>query len=183
MESPPSYSQTSSPPSVPNSSRTLKLIVGKRSICLPRADSDKHEKCCDISQAEAYLDHARDFHAFSLTRLGWAIQHNAGAAAVERYLSSFDAKQVKSFFSAVVGGRVFMESFPILFFAVEQNSPEIVRVLCKAGADPNQKSLPKGFPPLAYAVLSAEYDLSDTTDTLIALLAEGADPVQLPSDM
>ena len=78
---------------------------------------------------------------------------------------------------------MFTDSFPILFFAVEQNSPEIVRVLCKAGADPSRKSESTALPLLAYVIVSAEYDLSDTTDTLIALLAEGARPEQLPSDL
>ncbi|KAL8817298.1 MAG: hypothetical protein Q9191_008173 [Dirinaria sp. TL-2023a] len=152
-------------------------------IFLPPADADQHEKCCRIRDAEAYLDHAKDFHAFSLTRLAWAIQHGAGAASIERYLNSFENAKVSPYLSPAVKCDTYTNSYPILFFAVEQNSPEIVRVLCKAGADPSKKAEPWALPLLAYTILSSENSLSDTTDTLIALLAEGARPEQLSSDM
>ncbi len=73
--------------------------------------------------------------------------------------------------------------FPILFFAVEQNSPDMVRVLCKAGADPGGRAKPSGMPILPYTVISSEYDLSDKTDTLLALLAKGANSRDVPFGM
>ena len=92
-------------------------------------------------------------------------------------MDAFEPAKVKSYLSPTVNG------FPILFYAAEQNSPELVRVLCKAGAVLGDRSELIGLPLLAYTVLSAEYDLTDTTDTFIALLAEGAWPEQLPIDM
>lgn len=60
-------------------------------------------------------------------------------------------------------------------------------MLCKAGADTNLHNysflLPWGVPVLAYTIISAEYNLSDTTDTVLALLAMGADPRDVPKDM
>ena len=61
-------------------------------------------------------------------------------------------------------------------------------MLCEAGADPSQKYEPLGMPAetiplLAYAVMRAEDDLSDTTDSIVALLAKGADPKAIPKDM
>ena len=74
--------------------------------------------------------------------------------------------------------------YPILFFAVEHNSPELVRLLCRAGADPRKPArLLNNLPVLAYCIMTAEYNLSDTTDTLSALLAMGADPYDLPQDL
>ena len=78
--------------------------------------------------------------------------------------------------------------FPILYFAVERNSPELVRTLCDAGAQPSQRMRPLGLaiirpPVLGYAIFSAEYNLVDTTNTVIALLAKGADPADVPKDM
>lgn len=78
--------------------------------------------------------------------------------------------------------------YPILYFAVERNSPEIVRILCNAGANPSQRMVPSGIsivalPLLAYSVISAEYDLSDRTDLVISLLAMEADPNDIPKDM
>ena len=152
-------------------------------ILLPRVSADEKGKCCQFNEPEACLDHSRAFHAFSLPRLAWAIQHGAGVASIERYLNNFETAKVKSYLAQAVPGDTCTNRYPILFFGVERNSPEIVRVLCKAGADPSQKAEPWALPLLAYTILSGEYDLSDTTDTLIALLAEGARPEQLPSDM
>ena len=45
-------------------------------------------------------------------------------------------------------------------------------MLCKAG-----------FPVLSCAILSAEYALSDMTDTVMALLSAGANPHDVPQDM
>lgn len=152
-------------------------------ITLPSVHADKQGECCDISHAEAYLDHAKDFHVFSAMRLAWAIDNQAGAASIERYLNSLDPDQVRSSLDTLIFGFGSAgDYFPILFFAVKQNSPEIVRILCKAGADPSRTSL-TSLPLLVYTILSAEYELSDTTDTLIALLAEGARPDQVPRDM
>lgn len=152
-------------------------------IILPAVYADVQGDCCNISHAEAYLDHAKDFHVFSVMRLAWAIENKAGAASIERYLNSPDPDRVKSSLDTLIFGfRSSGDYFPILFFAVKQNSPEIVRILCKAGADPSRASL-ASLPLLVYTIVSAEYELSDTTDTLIALLAEGAMPEQVPSDM
>jgi len=158
----------------------------KLPVFLPQIDgidAERFNDCCNITQAESFLDHAKDFHAFSLEKLAWAMQHQADVASIERYLNSFDPATVKSQLSSPLKDCTSADVFPILFFAVEQNSPEIVRVLCKAGADPSKGSEPTGLPLLAYTILSAEYDLSDTTDTLIALLAEQAKPEQVPCSM
>ena len=39
------------------------------------------------------------------------------------------------------------------------------------------------MPLLVYAVMRAEYDMSDTTDAIVALIAKGADPNDVPKDM
>lgn len=180
----PSMDSTPSSPVV--KSETANTSITRQSILplfLSKADADIHAKCCNIIQADAYLDHARDFHAFSLTRLAWAMQHHANISTIERYLNGFDSAKVKLFLASTISVRMYQEAYPILFYAVEQNSPELVRVLCKAGADPGRKSEPTAIPLLAYTIISAEYSISDTTDTLLALLAEGAHPSQIPTDM
>jgi len=132
------------------------------------------------------LEHARYHHDFSLQRLAWAIQVLLDPECIKGYLDGYDAIKVKS---ALAWDRVSANDlhFPILYFAAERNSPEIVRLLCKAGADPylHNFSYPEtwGVPVLAYTILSAEYALSDTTDTVLALLAMGANPKDVPKDM
>lgn len=66
--------------------------------------------------------------------------------------------------------------------------PEIVSILCHAGAKPNQSislygSAIFGLPLLPYTILSIEYKLADTTETVVALLAMGASPYDVPKDM
>ena len=75
------------------------------------------------------------------------------------------------------------EFYSILFFAVEQNSPELINILCTAGASPKDRVMPLGLPVLIYCVISAEYGVTDITNTLIALLAAGANPMNVPKDM
>lgn len=150
---------------------------------MPKIKSDGWDRCCQLIEEGNYLDHAKNHHVFSLDRLAWSIQRNADPQCIERCLNSFDPEKLKKDINWTVKGRMAMEMFPILFFAVERNSPEIVRVLCKAGANTNKRAQPSALPILLYTVLTSEYDLSDTTDTMIALLASGANPDQVPTDM
>ena len=76
----------------------------------------------------------------------------------------------------------------MLYFAVERNSPKISSMLCEAGADPSQKYrlsdlATEPIPLLAYTILRTEHDISDTTDSLVALVAKDADPEDVPKDM
>ena len=56
-------------------------------------------------------------------------------------------------------------------------------MLCQEGADVDCRAEPSGIPLLAYTVMSADYNLCATTNTLIALLAMGANPTNIPRDM
>ena len=132
---------------------------------------------------DATLDHRADHHAFAVNTLAWAIQNQLSTKCIERYISKFTQSLVKSQICFGVYAGFGVPSCPILFFAIEQNSPELIRLLCKAGALVGQKATPSGLPPLAYAVLSAEYSLVDTTDVIITLLAIGAEPKDIPEDM
>lgn len=120
--------------------------------------------------------------------LAWAIQNKADPKSIKRYVDTLSlqkaGKKLRTELALTPGGPF----FPILYFAVERNSPEIVRILCNAGANPSDRARLLGLsiiklPLLAYTVLSAENDLSDTTDTMIALLAMGANPGDVPKDM
>lgn len=141
----------------------------------------------DLSHPRLELEHKGLFESFSLVHLAWAIQRKVDPQCVKAYLDQYGVAEIKSALCAHVQVPTKHMQCPILFFAAEANSPEIVRILCKAGADPNMRILPFGawtcLTVLSYAVLSAEYGLSDTTDTVLALLAMGACPSQIPSDL
>ena len=106
------------------------------------------------------------------------------AECIERYLESCGASQMqRRLLDPIPSTTERGARYPILFFAAERNSPEIVNMLCQRGATAAGRAEPSGIPLLAYTVMSAEYNLSDTTDILIALLAMGASPNDLPRDM
>lgn len=109
-----------------------------------------------------------------------------GETCIERYLTQHDESEIADRLcqSVKLGTRF----FPILYFAAERNSPEIVRILCHAGAKPSNSIGLCGYavfslPLLPYTILSAEHKLTDTTETVVALLAMGADPHNVPKDM
>ena len=120
---------------------------------------------------------------FSLTKVAWAIQNKLSPQCIERYITDFDPTFVASSISLSVPVGFGLPCCPILFYAIEQNSPELMRILHKAGAHVDSRTFPIGLPALAYAVLCAEYTSVDTTDVLITLLAIGANPRDIPEDM
>ena len=150
---------------------------------LPRVKIEATESCCSTVVEDATLDHRADHHAFAVNTLAWAIQNQLSIRCIERYINKFAQSVIKSQICFEMYAGFGLPSCPILFFAIEQNSPELIRLLCKAGAIIGQRTSPSDLPPLAYAVLSAEYNLVDTTDVLITLLAIGADPNDIPMDM
>ena len=118
----------------------------------------------------------------------WAIQNGVSETRVERYLSQHNESDIAARLCLSVQTTLGAPIFPILYFAAERNSPEIVRILCHAGAKPTQSISPHGsavfgLPLLPYAILSTGYELSDTTETVVALLAMGASPHDAPKDM
>lgn len=149
------------------------------------------DPCCDDGEHDddpnASLSHAASFHInFSLQHLAWAIQNQADPNSVATYLRSYNKSIVELELGTELEIAPGGQFFPILYFAVERNSPEIVRTLCDAGAKPSQRMRPLAIirpPVLAYAVLNAEYNLVDTTNIVIALLAKGADSGDVPKDM
>lgn len=116
------------------------------------------------------------------------MQHGADPKSIKRYLQTFSASTVATELGTELNLASGGPCFPILYFAVERNAPDLVRILCEAGAKPEQRMRSSGIniirvPLLAYAVFSAEYDLTDTNSTVITLLAMGANPGDVPRDM
>ena len=157
-------------------------------LFLPKIFREHFDKCCNFRNTEAYLDHATEVHDFSLQNLAWAIQNGVSEKCIERYLTQHNEPEIAEKLCQPVQTTLGAPSFPILYFAAERNSLEIVRILCHAGANPAQSIIPYdsttfGLPLLPYTILSAEYKLVDTTETVVALLAVGASPYDVPKDM
>ncbi|CAF9942272.1 MAG: hypothetical protein ALECFALPRED_009644 [Alectoria fallacina] len=155
---------------------------------LPKIVPQQFEKCCYSKSSDAYLDHAKENHEFSVFNLAWAIQNGVGEKCIERYLTQHNESEIAERLCQSMQTAPGAPFFPILYFAAERNSPEIVRILCHAGAKPSQSiglygEAIFGLPLLPYTILRAEHQLSDTTETVVALLAMGASPHDVPKDM
>ena len=77
--------------------------------------------CCDHNEPSAYLDHSRNAHPFSLSRLAWAIQQGVDAICIARYLEGSNTGIVAPILSQQ-GVRDEYSSYPILFFAGRSSS-------------------------------------------------------------
>ena len=126
------------------------------------------------------MDHAKDFHDIDTNLIAYAIQEKFDPKIIKRYIQAFPEAIARAALLKPVWRPFDQPGLPILFYAVQQHSPEIVRIMCEAGADPSQRAQPSGMPLLTYTILSAEYEMVDMTDTLVALLAMGADPGDVP---
>ncbi|KAL8712466.1 MAG: hypothetical protein Q9220_003314 [cf. Caloplaca sp. 1 TL-2023] len=150
---------------------------------LPKARPLYLNLCCALSEDDTTLDHLGGCHDFDIDALAWAIQNGLSPSCISRYIDRWDIPKIEQGLRQPVNKYTIAQTYPILFYAVERNSPELIRLLCHRGVDPNGPGEPENLPILAYAIISAEYSLSDTTDCLFTLLAMGADPYQLPRDM
>ncbi|KAL8807099.1 MAG: hypothetical protein Q9182_000932 [Xanthomendoza sp. 2 TL-2023] len=157
-----------------------------RPFFLPKVEPWLLNTCCyPLTNDDSTLDHIRGCPGFDIDTLAWAIQNGLSTNCIDRYLKGWNAAKIKEALCTPVTSSFNerLHNCPILFFAIERNCPTLVRLRCQAGADPGQPAQPPKLPVLAYCIMTAEYDLSDTTDTLSALLAMGADPYDLPQDM
>ncbi|KAL8753971.1 MAG: hypothetical protein Q9199_004665 [Rusavskia elegans] len=150
---------------------------------MPKVQPWHLNTCCTLTSDDSSLDHLGECQDFEIEALVWAIQNDLSVSCVERYLKRWNASRIKQELNKPVKIRFEHKLYPVLFFAVERNCPELVRLLCGAGANPAQQALPTRLPVLAYCIISAEYQLSDTTGVLFTLLAMGANPYDLPQDM
>lgn len=150
---------------------------------MPRVQPRHQDTCCTLTTDDSCLDHLGECQDFDVEALAWAIQNGLSTSCIDRYLRRWDAPRIKKALCKPVKIIFNGKLYPVLFFAVERNCPNLVRLLCRAGADPAQAAQPSNLPVLAYCIMTAEYELSDTTDALFALLAMGADPYDLPQDM
>ncbi|KAL8867176.1 MAG: hypothetical protein Q9174_005828, partial [Haloplaca sp. 1 TL-2023] len=139
--------------------------------------------CCSLMLDDSSLDHLGTCRPFDIDALAWAIQNGLSHSCIERYLKQqVPSTLTEELCSPVLRGSA-DSTFPILFFAVEKNDPEMIRMLIQAGADPMATTQHPKIPLLAYCVINAEYGIIDSNDCLSALLAMGASPYSLPVDL
>ena len=96
------------------------------------------------------------------------------------YIDRFDAATVRSNINELDYCARLNLAVPVLFFAVEYGSLDIIRILVKAGADVEARTFQWQIPILAYVVLLSDVDKKDTTEVFKLLLALSANPKQIP---
>ena len=99
----------------------------------PKIKIETPESCCSAVVEDATLDHRADHHAFAVKTIAWAIQNQLSTKCIERYISKFAQSLVTYQIRLPVYAGFGVPTCSILFFAIEQNSPELIRLLCKAG--------------------------------------------------
>ncbi|KAL8823713.1 MAG: hypothetical protein Q9191_005612 [Dirinaria sp. TL-2023a] len=160
---------------------------GKPKITLPFILPKIRAKAVDVldnkEAVDATLDYLKDNSEFSVEILAWAIQNGISVPCIERYVRKEPATSIEYELGVAVETKTLDPGYPILFFAVERNSPKLIKLLCSLGACSKQRALLSKLPVLAYAVISAENQVLDTTPTVIALLASGANPRDIPEEM
>ena len=153
----------------------------KLPILLNDASPPFSSSCCDVLIAEAWLQHMQERHAFDIRVLVHIIQVQFDINSIKGYLNAFPETSVRSTLRCPVPAKsMFSPTYPVLFYAAQQNSPELVRVLCEAGANPDHRAAISGLPLLVYLITSAENEHIDVTETLSALLAMGCSPYAVP---
>ena len=119
---------------------------------------------------------AIDEHAaFDIRELVAWMQYGATLRAVQQYLGRFD--------EAVVQGHINddLEGFPAMFYAVETNKEDMLRLWVSYGGDIASVHKLSRVPLLAFAIMHGENIQSDTTLMTATLLSLGASPELIPS--
>lgn len=70
-----------------------------------------------------------------------------------------------------------------MFYAVKRDCPDSIHLLAKYGLDPNIAAFEDQIPLLAYAIMSAWFNLQNGTEVVRALLTVGAKAEAIPADM
>jgi hypothetical protein len=132
---------------------------------------------------ERFLEESARALFFSPRVIAWALQTKQPLREIQTYISHFDADTVSGRINEPIACVGLAEAIPILSFAVEHGSLDLIRSLLKAGANVGARSSRWQMPVLAYAVLLYDVDKRDTTEVFKLLLALGANPNQIPQDM
>lgn len=109
------------------------------------------------------------------------MQNSFSFEHLKKYLESYRTEEVRDKLNVKI--EIHDISLTVLFFAVERNCTKTVRLLLELGALPNARMAPRSVPVLAFAILHAENDLTNTTDVVTSLLGLGASPYDIPKDM
>jgi hypothetical protein len=104
-------------------------------------------------------------------------QNEIDSAKLLDYFSCFADEEIARNIS------LWVEGVPAVFYAVQGNDPEIVRIWIEHGGDVNTRNPTNGVPLLGFAILNAITIRKDTSAVVATLLSLGADASNIPKSM
>ncbi|KAK8237684.1 hypothetical protein HDK90DRAFT_509386 [Phyllosticta capitalensis] len=119
----------------------------------------------------------------SVKTLAAAIQNECSPGMIKSYIQSYDTKDTEKI---VKSGVKPVEDvgylWSVIFFAIERNSADILRILLEIpGMNPNARSASEPrLPAHVFAIIMSKWTLRDTTEIVETLLAFGANPDAIP---
>ncbi|KAK8253176.1 hypothetical protein HDK77DRAFT_173269 [Phyllosticta capitalensis] len=119
----------------------------------------------------------------SVKTLAAAIQNECSPAVIKSYIRSYEAKDIKKVVRTGVKPTENVDEYwGVIFFAIERNSAEVLRILLDTpGMDPNAMSASEPrLPAHVFAIISSKWTLRDPTEVVQTLLAYGASPEAIP---
>ncbi|KAK5136796.1 hypothetical protein LTR08_002092 [Meristemomyces frigidus] len=134
-----------------------------------------------VSLADIDVDHILAAQAFpimfSAETLAAGLAQGCSAGAVKAYLQSYPRSQVEQRISMLV-----KYCHPVLFYAIERNCVDCVRLLLEHGCSPKALDV-YNVPALAFAVMRSFWTCVNPTEVVKTLLGLGAEPESVPKDM
>ncbi|KAL6873091.1 P-loop containing nucleoside triphosphate hydrolase protein [Trichoderma novae-zelandiae] len=179
QSSPPS-NKTSRLPSVASTSRRASLDMGYESDAqesTPGSDESSHSQEWDFTLPRLPLLEIFTEDDFSPDSLASAIQHGGTVHRLREYLNNYDSALLKQDINANVMG------FPLIFYAVESNDENMVRLFIHFGATASAVYETSQVPLLAFAIMCGETLQLDTTNMVSVLLSKGASPYAIPLEL
>ncbi|KAL7819969.1 P-loop containing nucleoside triphosphate hydrolase protein [Trichoderma gracile] len=143
-----------------------------------RSDESSRPKEWDFALPRLPLLEILEKDDYSPDSLASVIQRgDVTVQKVEDYLKEYDPLFLKRDIIANVMG------FPLIFYAVESNDVNMVRLLIRFGASASAVYEAYRVPLLAFAIMCGETLQADTTNMVSLLLSKGASPYVIPMDL
>lgn len=120
-------------------------------------------------------DPTTDYETFDLREVVAWQQYGASLKVIQGYLDRFEEKEIREHINDEI------EGFPAMFYVVETNKEDVLRLWHKHGGDISSIHEPSKAPLLAFAIMHGETIQSDTTLMTATLLSLGASPDVIPS--
>lgn len=120
-------------------------------------------------------DLSSDYEAFNLRELVAWMQYGASLRSIQQYLDRFDGDTIRKQINSDI------EGFPAMFYVVETNKEDMLRLWISYGGDISVSHEPSKVPLLAFAIMHSENIQTDTTLMTATLLSLGASPHLIPA--